>query len=147
MTSRNNQNRSNPKQEIPVMNKDEIASLFVTRAHAAKSVQFYRTDGSPIVGALISHDLMMQSKQRIYKGKRVDCKLLCCSNKRPPIEQPFFSKSVSYDDPYKAYEPQPGEWVSVQPRSVRRLKTRAKFANADDSDYNRPNAFYAMSDD
>lgn len=129
------------------MNKDEIASLFATRADAAKAVQIYRADGSPIVGALISYELMMQSNEKIYRGKSVDCKLLCCSNKRLPIEQTFFSKSVSYDDPYKAYEPQPGEWVSVEPRSVRRLKTRTKFANADDSDYNRPSAFYAMSDD
>ena len=147
MASRNNQNRSNPKQNIPVMSKDEIASLFAMRAEAAKAVQLYRADGSPIVGALLSHNLMMQPRAKIHKGKLVDCKLLCCSGKRLPIEPVFFSKSVSYDDLYQAYEPQPGEWVTVEPRSVRRLKTRAKFANTANSHYNRPNALYAMSDD
>ena len=148
MASRNTQNRSNPKQEIPVMSKDEIASLFATRAEAANAVQLYRPDGSPVVGALLSHSLKKLSKSKVYRGKLVDCKLLCCSERRAQVEPHFFSEPVSYPDPFRtAYEPQKDEWVSVEKRSVRRLKTRAKFAKDNERVIIRPNVLYAMYDD
>jgi hypothetical protein len=147
MSRQNNQNRSNPKQEIPVMSKDEIASLFATRAEAAKAVQLYRADGSPVVGALFLRSELL-SKSKRYNDKKGHCRLLCCSERRPLVEPHFFSEPANYPDPFRtAYEPQEGEWVSVEKRSVRRLKTRAKFAKDDEKVVMRPNVLYAMYDD
>jgi hypothetical protein len=147
MSRQNNQNRSNPKQEIPVMSKDQIASLFASRAEAAKAVQLFRPDGSPVVGALFTHAALL-SKAKRYNGKNVECKLLCCSERRPLVGPHYFSEPVSYPDPFRtAYEPQEGEWVSVEKRSVRRLKTRARFAKDDEKFVMRPNVLYAMYDD
>ena len=127
------------------MSKDEIASLFASRAEAAKAVQLYRADGSPIVGALFNHATISPQKT---KGKKFDCKLLCCSQIRPLVEPHYFSEPANYPDPFRtSYEPQENEWISVEPRSVRRLKTRAKFAKDDEQMPSRPNALYAMYDD
>lgn len=141
-------NRQNPKQDIPVMSKDAIASLFATRAEDSRAVQVYKADGSPVVGALYNHDAFVQGSagSKKYRGKNVDCKLLCCSQRRAPVKPHSFSESVSYPDPFRTHEPQEGEWISVENRSIRRLKTRAKFAR-DDEQVTRPNVFYAMHDD
>ena len=147
MSNMNRQNRSNPKQDIPVMSKDEIASLFATRAEASSAVQLYRADGSPVVGGLFAYDALKLSSSKKYMGKKVDCKLLCCSQRRAPIKPHSFSESVSYPDPYRSYEPQDGEWIKVEKRSVRRLKTRARFASNEEQAAMRPNVFYAMHDD
>ena len=144
MASRNNQNRSNPKQEIPVMSKDQIASLFATRAEAAKAVQLYRADGSPIVGALFPYT---SSRALPYRKRNDDCKLLCCAERRPLVQPHYFSEPVNYPDPFRTYEPQENEWINVEKRSVRRLKTRARFAKDDEKVPIRANALYAMYDD
>lgn len=124
------------------MSKDEIASLYATRAEAANAVQLYRADGSPIVGALFSRAAAVREKQK----KNTECKLLCCSERRPLVEPHYFSKNDSYPEPFTAYDPQPGEWIRVESRSIRRLKTRAKFAK-EGNGYSRSNVLYAMSDD
>jgi len=141
-------NRQNPKQDIPVMSKDEIASLFATRAEASRGVQLYRADGSPIVGGLFGNAEIAawQLKSKRYRGKKVECKLLCCTQNRAPVKPHSFSEQVSYPDPYRSYEPQDDEWIKVEKRSVRRLKIRARFAR-DDEQFTRPNVFYAMHDD
>ena len=144
MNSKNSQNRSNPKQDIPVMSKDEIASLFATRAEAAKAVQLYRSDGSPIVGALFPYT---SSRTLPYRKRNDDCKLLCCAERRPLVQPHYFSEPVNYPDPFRTYEPQPNEWINVEKRSVRRLKTRAKFAKDDEMVPVRANVLYAMYDD
>ena len=148
--NRPNNNRSNPKQDIPVMSKDEIASLFATRAEASRAVQLYRADGSPIVGGLYSYTALTagsaEQKSKKYRGKKVECKLLCCSQRRALVKPHSFSEQVSYPDPFRTHEAQEGEWISVEKRSVRRLKTRAKFAR-DEEQFTRPNVFYAMHDD
>ena len=144
MNSKNSQNRSNPKQDIPVMSKDEIASLFATRAEAAKAVQLYRSDGSPIVGALFPYT---SSRMLPYRKRNDDCKLLCCAERRPLVQPHYFSEPVNYPDPFRTYEPQPNEWINVEKRSVRRLKTRAKFAKDDEKVPVRANVLYAMYDD
>jgi hypothetical protein len=144
MNSKNSQNRSNPKQDIPVMSKDEIASLFATRAEAAKAVQLYRSDGSPIVGALFPYS---SSRTLPYRKRNDDCKLLCCTEKRPSIQPHYFSEPVNYPDPFRTYEPQPNEWINVEKRSVRRLKTRARFVKDDEKVPVRANVLYAMYDD
>uniref|UniRef100_A0A6C0AME5 Uncharacterized protein n=1 Tax=viral metagenome TaxID=1070528 RepID=A0A6C0AME5_9ZZZZ len=144
MSYKNNQNRTNPKQEIPVLSKDEIASIYASRAEAVKAVQIYRADGSPIVGALISYDTTIQAKQKIYKGKNVDCKLLCCSERRPLVKQQSFSQVVSYPDSCREYQPQEGEWITDEDRSTRRLKKRAYYAKVEERN---ANALYAMYDD
>lgn len=131
------------------MSKDEIASLYATRAEQMDGVQLYRADGSPIVGALISHSDMAVKKGMIkhYKGKRVDCKLLCCSEKRMVDSGYTFNVSVDYSDSSNDYTPQPDQWIKVEHRSERRLRTRAKFARENDYTAIRPNVFYAMHDD
>jgi hypothetical protein len=144
MSRQNNQNRSNPKQDIPVMSKDQIASLFATRAEAAKAVQLYRADGSPIVGALFPYT---SSKTLPYRKRNDDCKLLCCTETRPPVQPHYFSEPVNYPDPFRTYEPQPNEWINVEKRSVRRLKTRTRFAKDDEKVPVRANVLYAMYDD
>jgi hypothetical protein len=144
MNSKNSQNRSNPKQDIPVMSKDEISSLFATRAEAAKAVQLYRSDGSPIVGALFPYS---SSRTLPYRKRNDDCKLLCCAEKRPPVQPHYFSEPVNYPDPFRTYEPQPNEWINVEKRSVRRLKIRTKFAKDDEKVPVRANVLYAMYDD
>ena len=48
------QNRSNTRDktvEIPVMNSSEIAAVWSQRAEATGSRQFFREDGSPLIGA------------------------------------------------------------------------------------------------
>jgi len=128
------------------MNKDEIAALFAGRADALNAVQFYRADGTPLVGALFPHSALNR-KPKVYRGKKVDCNLLCCTGVRLPIEPLVFSEPPSYSNLSTHDEPDSDEWVKIEKRSVRRLKTRAKFANVDVDYFNRPNAFYAMSDD
>jgi hypothetical protein len=140
-------NKNRPeKKEIPVMNKDEIAALFATKAQALNAVQFYRADGSPLVGALFPHSALNRNR-KVYKGKKVDCNLLCCSGVRLPIEPLVFSQPPSYSNLSTHDEPDSDKWVKVEKRSVRRLKKRANFAKVDVDYFTRPNVFYAMSDD
>ena len=138
-----NKNRSE-KKDIPVMSKDEIASLYATRAESLNAIQLFRADGTPLVGAVFA-DSPIGNKHKMYRGKKVECNLLCCNGRSNPVKPYAFIKPDDYSNPDQT-APQPDQWVNIEKRSVRRLKTRIKFAK-EGNDYMRPNVLYAMSDD
>lgn len=129
------------KKEIPLLSKDEVVALYKDRAQLAGAIQQFRQDGSPIVGAVFGYALSKNAK--LYRGKKVVCNLLCCSQLRPPVKPHVFSEPTDYSDPTRDNTPKPDQWVKVEPRSVRRKKRMAQFASPD----LRANHLYSMYDD
>jgi hypothetical protein len=132
---------SQNKKEIPVLSKDEVTALYTDRAQLAGAIQEFRNDGSPIVGAVFGY--VPSKKVKVYKGKKVFCSLLCCSQIRPPVRPHVFSEPVDYSDPTRDTTPKPDQWIKVEPRSVRRKKRMAQFASSN----LRANNLYSMYDD
>jgi len=138
-----NMNRNREKKvDIPVMSKEEIARLWSQRAQDSGYVQLFRSDGSPVIGAVFSppnvtNTVVNSSKRAPY------CKLACCAERRPLVSSlPGLAPRTSeFPDPP---EPEFTGWQSVEPRSVRRLKTRARYQKEDT--YQGPSALYAMED-
>ena len=138
-----NKNHSKP-QEIPIMSKDEISSLYEARAQQLNACQIYRQDGSPIVGALYKINTA-SLKKRKYKGKSINCKMQCCSEKRAPVEQFTMPEQVYYPgdlEDFTLYKD--GDWVPVMTRSQRRLKKRIACLNLRQ---NSQNSVCAIEDD
>lgn len=129
------------KKEIPVLSKDEIAALYKDRAELAGAIQYFRQDDTPIVGAVFGY--VPSKKVKVYRGKKVTCSLLCCSQIRPPVKPYVFSEPTDYSDPTRDTTPKPDQWIKVEPRSVRRKKRMAQFASPD----LRTNHLYSMYDD
>ena len=133
----------NKKVEIPVMSNSEITSIWSQRAESMGGTQLFRADGRPLIGAVFPNSM----PPRKNKGKSLwDCKLDCCSTSRPLVS------GLPGLAPRPSSFPEPGEpeftgWVRVEHRSVRRLKTRARFQKDTQQDnYERPSVFYAMTD-
>lgn len=139
-------NRSNPnsqkKSDIPMMSKDELSRHWSQKAEEMGVIQLFRSDGSPIIGA--TFDKNVDSKTTRMKKRNIHCKLECCSERRPLVSSlPGLAPRTSeFPDPP---EPEFTGWQSVEPRSVRRLKTRARFQKEEDT-YQRPSVLYAMDD-
>jgi hypothetical protein len=141
-----NMNRPTPnrnkKVEIPVMSNTQITSLWSQRAENIGGSQLFRDDGRPLIGAIYPNS----TSTRKYKNNIGDCRLDCCSVRRPLVS------GLPGLAPRPSSFPEPGEpeftgWVRVEPRSVRRLKTRARFQkDTDQHNYERPSVFYAMTD-
>lgn len=135
-----NMNRNREKKiDIPTMSKEELARHWSQKAQDSGSIQLFRADGSPIIGAVLDGN---QAKP--IKKRNDSCKLDCCSERRPaPGYPPGLARRTSeFPEPP---EPEFTGWQSVEPRSVRRLKTRARFQKDEDT-YQRPSVLYAMED-
>jgi hypothetical protein len=137
------QNRSNTRDkavEIPVMNSSEIAAVWSQRAEASGSRQFFREDGSPLIGATYLPNKNIGSK---FKKNRNKCRLQCCEIRRyHTLDQGGLAgldnSPVLHDS---SEEPESNDWVKVEHRSARRLRTRALYQN--DYEVSIP---YAMTD-
>jgi len=110
-------NRPEPK-ETPSMTSAQVVAFYTSRAEAAGGVQVFREDGSPVVG-----DIRVPFTSP-KKKKRGECHLMCCSEKRAPLEDRGPSRF-----PKEEQEEVHG-WVKVEPRSERRLRKRAEVAYA-----------------
>jgi hypothetical protein len=139
-------NHSNQKKsEIPSMSKDQLASTWATRAEELGGRQLYRPDGSPIIGGIV-YNRLATNGVKIPKSKRGNhCKLDCCSEKRPLVS---FPSGLAARDSLFPVPPEPENygWVSVEKRSVRRLKMKARFQKDIQVNYIRPSVLYAMED-
>ena len=127
------------------MSKDELASTWATRAENLGATQLFRPDGSPIIGGLVSNNTVTRPKSK--KGSQ--CKLDCCSEKRALVSLPCgLAPRDSLFIDYSTLEPEFTGWVRVEKRSVRRLKTRARFQKdkQNETNYIRPSVLYAMED-
>ena len=149
--SRMNNTSTTPqkKSSIPSLSKDQLASTWATRAEDLGATQLFRADGSPIIGALVySTPAMTQTKAP--KSKQGNhCKLDCCSEKRPLVSSfHALAPRISQFPDYSNLEPEFTGWVTVEKRSVRRLKTSARFQKdkQNETNYVRPSVLYAMED-
>lgn len=107
MSSRN----KNVKTVVP-KTEEEIASIaYKFKAAAAEigCVQFFRSDGLPVVGYVLPKDL-------VYRRKRNGCEQVCCSN-YAPSPPPFFNRERSlrdlYDDSIAPPPVDPEKWILV----------------------------------
>lgn len=134
------------KSSIPSLSKDELASTWSTRAEDLGATQLFRSDGTPIIGALV-YNTPARTQTKADKGNH--CKLDCCSEKRPLVSSfHALAPRISQFPDYSNLEPEFTGWVTVEKRSVRRLKTRARFQkdNKNETNYIRPSVLYAMED-
>ena len=137
------QNRSNTRDktvEIPVMNSSEIAAVWSQRAEATGSRQFFREDGSPLIGA--TYPLIKNIGAKLKKNRN-KCKLQCCEKMfTHPLDQGGLA-GLSHSPVPDEYseEPEINDWVKVEHRSARRLRTRALYDNQYDM-----SVPYAMTD-
>lgn len=136
-----NMNRNRVKVDIPMLSKDELVSHWNQKAEQMGCIQLLRADGNPLIGAFFNH-----SNQKSNTKRNTNlCKLDCCAEKRPPLN----ALCGIIDGPSRfpdRGEPEFTGWVSVEPRSVRRLKTRARFQKDNEKTYERPSVLYAMTD-
>jgi len=136
-------NRSNPsiqkKSDIPMMSKEELSRHWSQKAEQMGYTQLFRPDGNPIIGATFDRNAIVRKKRDSH------CNLDCCSERRPLVSSlPGLAPRTSeFPDPP---EPEFTGWQSVEPRSVRRLKTRARFQKEEEDTYQRPSVLYAMDD-
>jgi len=134
----NRQNNRIEKVEIPRISKEDLANELTQKAREQGYRQLLRNDGSAIIGAMFYSPTIPKNK-----SKRVNnCKLACCAEKRTPVHSlAGLAPSVSAFP--ERPEPEFSGWIRVEPRSVRRLKTRARFQK---ESYDRPSVLYAMTD-
>ncbi len=138
----NTQNRPvrREKTEIPTMSNDQLTSLWSQRADELGCVQMVRANGTPIIGAMVPKPTHTMTKRSTL------CKLACCSERRPMVNWPTGLPRRTSEFPERE-EPEVNDWVRVEKRSVRRLKTRARFQkDTKQENYVRPSVLYAMED-
>jgi len=122
------------------MSNDQLTSLWSQRAGELGGVQMVRANGTPIIGAIVPMLTNVRTKHSSL------CKLACCSENRPIVSWPVGLAPRTSEFPERP-EPEVNDWVRVEKRSVRRLKTRAKFQKENKQEnYVRPSVLYAMED-
>jgi hypothetical protein len=145
MKNQNGQKRSNEKKEIPKMSDSEISSLWSSRAQDLGGIQLYRPDGTPIIGAILNNT--PASSKGARAKRRNNCVLDCCIESRPLVSSAVgFAPRISQFPDTSTLEPEFTDWQKVEPRSVRRLKTRARYQTGVETNYTRPSVLYAMED-
>jgi hypothetical protein len=128
------------KTETPLISNDQLTSLWSQRAGELGGVQMVRANGTPIIGAIVPMATNVRTKRSTL------CKLACCSEKRPIVSWPVGLAPRTSEFPERP-EPEVNDWVRVEKRSVRRLKTRAKYQKENKQEnYVRPSVLYAMED-